>query len=203
MNFRIQAAANLIKELNPTDVLDVGCRGCEASRALPPDIRYYGNDLFQNAEGSVDFVGDALCYEFGRTFQCVVALDIVEHVDDPYSLMDKLIGLADKYLIVSLPNIYDVLHKRDFLIGNTLGSKYEFGVENRMDRHRWLMSYDEIVEFYKYFAAKHCVQLEMHDVLIGSNSTRATSRALCSLGSLVFGRKNFTRTIVGLFSKQV
>src|SRR5688500_9155025 len=104
VNLRIRTAGQLIAYLGVKSVLDVGCRNCEAENVIPKGVEYFGNDLFQNAAGSVAHVGDALTLEFGRTFDCVIALDVVEHVDDPHGLMDKLASLAERYLLVSLPN---------------------------------------------------------------------------------------------------
>ena len=200
-NFRINAAASVLGDLDIGSLLDVGCRGCEAKRVVQPGVRYYGNDLFQNDTAEVDFVGDVLQTDFDRTFDCVMALDVDEHVDDPYRLMDKLIGLADRHVIVSLPNVYDLLHKYDFVFKNTLGSKYRFGVENSLDRHRWLMNREEIRRFYAHYAEKYGLGLETRDLMIGVDSAKPASRMAARLITALFGKDVMTRTIMGVFSR--
>lgn len=200
-NFRISAAAKVLAELDIGSVLDVGCRGCEARQVIPAGVRYFGNDLFQNETDEVDFVGDVMQMDFGQNFDCVMALDVVEHVDDPHSLMDKLIGLADRHVVVSLPNIFDLLHKYNFVFKSSLGSKYLFGVENSLDRHRWIMNCEEIRRFYAFYAEKHRLKLETRDILIGFDSDKLTNRMAARLISAVFGKNVMTRTIVGVFSR--
>lgn len=201
MNFRIRAAGEICEKLDIGSVLDVGCRGCEAKSILPSGAEYYGNDLFQNDERSVTFVGDVLEAEFGRTFDCVMALDIIEHVDDPYALMDKLFNLSDNYLLVSLPNIYDLPHKYDFVFKDTLGKKYQFDVKNSLDRHRWVMSYDEIYQFLSFYSQKYDMRMETKDLIIGEHSSRLPSKIASKLIPLIFGKKIMTRTVMALFSK--
>lgn len=171
MNFRIAAAGKILSKLSISNVLDIGCRGCEAKHILREGVEYFGNDLFQNVDGSVSFVGDVLQVDFGRDFDCVIALDVVEHVDDPYVLMDKIISLSNKYIIISLPNTYDLPHKMDFLFKSTLGKKYSFETSNRMDRHRWVINYDEICDFYSHYARTHGMALEMIDVMPGESAS--------------------------------
>jgi hypothetical protein len=131
----------------------------------------------------------------------VIALDVVEHVDNPYELMEKLISLADRYLLISLPNIYDLKHKYDFVINNSLGGKYLFGTENRIDRHRWLMNYDEIQRFYSHYANRHAMSLVTHAVIDGLHSPKLITRLAYRSLSLLISRKTLTRTIFALLSK--
>jgi hypothetical protein len=168
---------------------------------MPDGTEYWGNDLFQNKDDGVAYIGDVLSMDFGRTFSCVMALDIVEHVDDPYSLMDKLVSLTDKYLIVSLPNIYDIQHKYNFVMKSTLGRKYHFGVENKLDRHRWVMSYDEIHQFYKAFAKKYSLSLETIDISIEETPTRVNTALILKVFSPFLSRKVMTTTVFAVFSK--
>jgi len=201
MNRRIDIAGKMLANLDVKSVLDVGCRDCEARSVIPAEVEYFGNDLFQNKNGNVVFIGDVLTINFMRSFDCVMALDVVEHVDNPYELMEKLISLCDKYLLVSLPNIYDVRHKYDFLFKNSLGGKYAFGIENRLDRHRWIMNYDEIHRFYAFYARKHSMSLTTQELTSGAHSRSAFIKCASKLLSLVVGQKTLTRTIIGLFSK--
>lgn len=201
INFRIRAAGEFIQDIQITSVLDVGCRGCEALNVMPPGIEYFANDLFQNKDGLVNYVGDIQTIQFDRKFDCVLALDIVEHVDDPYTLMDKLISLADKHVLISLPNIYDVSHKIDFVFRETLGRKYNFSTENSLDRHRWIMNYEEVYSFFQHYSRKYDMKLETKDLAIGERSRSLIFRSSAKVASIILGKRNMTRTVVGLFTK--
>jgi hypothetical protein len=201
MNFRVRAAGEILNQLTISNVLDIGCRGCEAKHILPEGVDYFGNDLFQNEHGEVSYVGDALEVDFGRTFDCIIALDIVEHVDDPYVLMDKIISLSNKYVIISLPNTYSLRLKINFVLKSSLGSKYSFETSNRLDRHRWVMNYDEIIEFYSYFAKKYSMSLNTIDLKLGASSPKFSSKLASALLQPFLGKRNLTGTIVGVFSK--
>jgi SAM-dependent methyltransferase len=191
----------ILSNLSISNVLDIGCRGCEAKQILSEGVEYFGNDLFQNVDGSVSFVGDVLHFDFGRNFDGVIALDVLEHVDDPYVLMDKIISLSNKYIIISLPNTYDLLHKVDFLFKSTLGRKYNFETSNRMDRHRWVMNYDEICNFYSHYSRTYGMALDMIDVMLGESASNLRSRIASAVLKPLVGKKNLTRTVVGLFTK--
>jgi SAM-dependent methyltransferase len=201
INSRVRAAADLVKGLPVASVLDIGCRTCEAKRIVPTGAEYFGNDLFQNDSGSVAFVGDAVDIDFGRTFDCVMALDVIEHLDNPYHLLEKIISLADKYVIVSLPNVYDLQHKYDFVVKNSLGDKYLFDVKNRLDRHRWLMNYDEIYRFFDFYKSKYAMTMTTSDVALGQFSGRVTSRLGGVVLRALLGKKVMTRTVIARFSK--
>jgi len=201
MNFRIKTAEKVLNQLTISNVLDIGCRGCEAKQILREGVDYYGNDLFQNKRGEVRYVGDVLQVDFGRTFDCVIALHIIEHVDDPYILMDKIINLSNKYAIISLPNTYDLPHKVDFLLKSSLGKKYSFETSNRLDRHRWIMNYDEIIAFYSYYAKKYRMSLETIEIKLGASSPKVSTKLTSALLGTFFGKKNLTRNIVGVFIK--
>lgn len=202
MNFRIAAAKEILKGINAPRVLDVGCRNCEAREIFDHHVNYQGNDLFQNESGSVTYVGDILAMEFDRQYDCVMALDIIEHVDQPHALMEKLIGLTENYLLVSLPNVFDLTHKFQFVFGNTLGGKYKFGLEDSLDRHRWVMNYDEIQAFLAHYAKKHSMQLVTHNLRIGLNAQSRRWRMGCALLSPFVDEKHLTGTVMALFSKR-
>ena len=140
-------------------------------------------------------------YNFERTYDCVMALDIVEHVDNPYGLMEKLVGLTSKYLVVSLPNVYQLPHKFNFLFNNTLGDKYVFLQENQMDRHRWIMNYDEIHAFYGHYSKKFNLGLKVKDVLLSDASSRLRSRIITRFWGQFISNKDVTRTVIAVFKK--
>jgi 2-polyprenyl-3-methyl-5-hydroxy-6-metoxy-1,4-benzoquinol methylase len=53
-----------------------------------------------------DFVQDDLEHEIG-TFDCIVAADVLEHLRDPWHVLDRLVTVLEPggYVVVSLPNV--------------------------------------------------------------------------------------------------
>lgn len=197
---RIATAAEIVNGLNTGSLLDVGCRNCTLKHHLRDDIEYCGADLFQSPDNCVKYVGDINSMDIGRSFDCVVALDVLEHVDDPHGLIDKLFGMADKYLIVSLPNNYDFKSKYNYLFKNSLGGKYQLGVTNSLDRHRWVMNYNDIVRFYRHKASEFACSLKIIDIRYGA--FRRKTATLIGLALKVFFPKLATSAVVGLFEKE-
>ena len=200
-NFRIDAASSAINGFGVTSLLDVGCRGCELQKAISEKIDYFGNDLFQNNAESVAYVGDFMDLQFDRKFECCVALDVVEHVDDPHALVARLFSLSEKYVVISLPNIFSLTHKRDFLFSNTLGAKYAFRSENSLDRHRWVMSYEEIHAFFKHCEKLYDAKCVTRDLMFGSVTENGLKRAFVKCARPIFGQANMTKAVLAVFEK--
>jgi hypothetical protein len=148
---------DLIAELvgDADSVLDVGCRD-KALRDHLTASRYVGLDL----EPPADVIGSAeerLPFSH-REFDCVVLADVLEHLNDPYFAFDEAMRVGD-VVVVLLPNMYTLMIRLQFLRGS-LGAKYEFRPENRLDRHRWVMGYGEAREFVHHRASKGGFQVE-------------------------------------------
>ncbi len=139
---------------NRTSLLDVGCRDCVLKRYLSPNIDYHGMDLFQNADNSVEHVADfsnGVQFE-DRSFSVVVALDLVEHLDDFHTGMKELFRLADKTLILMLPNMAHAFFRWEFLKSGRLTDKYDLSYGMGQDRHRWLTTIPQIDNYVSAFA---------------------------------------------------
>jgi 2-polyprenyl-3-methyl-5-hydroxy-6-metoxy-1,4-benzoquinol methylase len=198
---RVRVAGEAIGSLpDVRTLLDVGCRDSRLMAFLRPQVEYAGADLYQNDRNTVDYVGDINSVCIDRTFDCVVALDILEHVDDPFSLFDKLTSLSNRYLVVSLPNCYDLKHQYLFAFRKTLGGKYEFPVSNPTDRHRWVMNYQEICRFFQAKASEHSMSFEAKNVKYGELRFRATSLVGYGCRFLLPAHLT-TETVLGVFSR--
>jgi hypothetical protein len=162
---RARFAAEILRPLEPRSILDIGCRDAELARYFP-GVEYHGADLFPGER--VSYVGDVTQTDFGRTFDTVVACDILEHLDDPSAMFDRLVPVADRYMLISLPNTYDLKSRVKFAIKGQMGGKYVFTEETPLDRHHWLMNRGEIADFAKAKAAKHGLSLRLFDMPYGS-----------------------------------
>lgn len=135
-------------------VLDVGCRSEGFKRALyDQNVYYKGLDLSQPA----DIIGNL---EIGlpfsnESFDVVVALDVLEHTNNIYHSFNELCRVARKYVVIALPNIYDIRFRAKFLKGHPLSGKYGLPAEPVADRHRWLFSFKEARSFCHHRANLH------------------------------------------------
>ena len=97
-------------------VLDIGSRSGNLRRALPKKAEhYYGLDLYPPAdiistlEANLPFVN--------ASFDTVVALDVLEHVDNIHKAFNELYRVTRKYVILVLPNAYEITSRIKFLLG--------------------------------------------------------------------------------------
>ena len=199
--FRTAEVANVINKKDVKSLLDVGCRDCVLQTYLNPGINYYGNDLFQNEDNNVNYVGDINLIKIDKKFDCVTAIDILEHTDDPYKIFDNLVTLTKKILIINLPNCYDLKSVYKFSVKGQLGEKYNFGVENRLDRHRWLMSYKQIRNFYDHKAKEHNLTLTILPIRYGGDKLTITS-LMGNISRYLLPKRLNSESVVGIFEKE-
>ena len=198
---RITQTSQLIEKMvGVSSLLDVGCRDGILRRNINKEIDYFGADLF-NCGPHVNYVGDIMEINFDRKFDIVSAIDILEHLEEPTSAFEKLLELSNRYLIISLPNCYDLKSRYHFAINGTLGGKYNFSSDKIVDRHRWVMSAREVNEFYTSLAVKHNVKVSIYDVCYGSSGNNTPSAIIGRIISKILDRKLTAESIVGVFIK--
>jgi len=195
---RIAFAARILRPFNPSSILDIGCRNAELGKYFP-EADYNGADLFPSP--GVKYVGDITTMEFDRSFDTVVACDILEHLETTSATFDKLMGLAEKRLLISLPNTYDLKSRWSFAAEGRLGGKYEFNEEPPLDRHHWIMGREEIRRFAQAKARKHGTQLEMFDLTYGSSGNRTLSAVVGRVLSKALPKSLTTETVLALFTR--
>ena len=133
-------------------VLDVGCRGGELREALAgTDTSYRGLDIAPPADIVADL--DESIPLPDDDVQVVVALDVLEHTDDIHASFAELCRVAQRSIIISLPNNYEVSTRLAHLRGRPMSGKYGLPVEPPGDRHRWFFSMDDARRFCRGRAA--------------------------------------------------
>lgn len=195
---RIQFAAEILRPLAPKSVLDVGCRDGSLADFLP-GTDYAGADLRPGPR--VKYVGDVTRMQMDRKFDAVVALDILEHLENPSEMFDKLVPLADRWLLISLPNSYDLKSRMQFAIRGHLGGKYVFSEVHPQDRHRWLMNREEINAFARAKATAHGLSLRLLDMTFGAAGGRSLSTVAGRIASRALPRSLSTATVFALFAR--
>ena len=88
------------------------------------------------------------------SFDAVVALDVLEHVDNIWFAFDEMVRVARRQVMVVLPNFYHFRERLRFLRGREAG-KYVLSPAPIQDRHRWLLSYRTAHSFCAHQAIRH------------------------------------------------
>ncbi|MDC5850443.1 class I SAM-dependent methyltransferase [Vibrio europaeus] len=141
-------------------LLDAGCRTMALKPLLNNCKEYFGSDLIP-AEGVLECnLEKPLPFE-DNSFDVVTALDVIEHLDNPHGALKELMRVAKKSVIVSLPNMFYIEFRMRFLRGGGISGKYSFPAQPILDRHRWILSYDEAVTFIRENTKGSSVTSEM------------------------------------------
>lgn len=198
---RITTIARIISRLEGVrSVLDAGCRDAALAERIPKSISYSGADLFPG--DCVKYVGDIALIEIKERFTLVVAADILEHLEKPSTIFDKLAALTERYMIVSLPNCYDLKSILKFAGKQHLGGKYAFSVNEPLDRHRWLMNFNEINRFYETKAEQHDMKLEIVAPRYGESGAKGTRATTGRLLRHVMPTRLWVPTVFGVFERR-
>jgi hypothetical protein len=152
-----RAKATCIVEAFPDawvgSVLDVGCRTQELARASEAfNVRYTGLDIQPPADLVADLSQGIPIADGEATV--VVALDVLEHVDDIYAAFAELCRVASDTVIISLPNCYEVGMRITHARGRPMSAKYGLPAEPPGDRHRWFFSMNDARNFCSVRAAR-------------------------------------------------
>lgn len=131
-------------------ILDVGADKAYLKSLLPTDTQYIGIDIASSEfVQSINLEKEQLPFAPGQ-FDCVLALDVLEHVDNIYEVFDSLCRVSAKYVIISLPNPWAAM------IAAIQNGSYQEGVHMKfyglpvnppVDRHKWFFSYSEANRF--------------------------------------------------------
>lgn len=136
-------------------VLDVGGFQGLLGREMPPGVQYTAIDL-AGGEGvtRVDLEKEKI--PFGdASFDCVLCLDVLEHVENVHGVFDEICRVAAGSVILSLPNPYGDLLGH-LIRGRRSGLQhYGLPVKHPGDRHKWFFSVADSREFVRAKAGEH------------------------------------------------
>jgi hypothetical protein len=145
---RLKKCAELINNnYQDYSLLDIGCRTMALKPLLRGCLKYYGTDITPadhvlecNLEEGLPFARDA-------SFDIVCALDVLEHLERAHHTFHEALRVARLAVFVSLPNMYHWSYRLRFLLHGKISDKYDFPTSPVLDRHKWLTSYSQALNF--------------------------------------------------------
>lgn len=138
-------------------VLDVGCYEAPL-REIISSISYIGIDVAGKPDIIVDLEkAERLPFE-DSSFECVLCIDVLEHLDNLHSMFEELVRVSQRYLIVSLPNCWRDA-RRPIERGTGRFKHYGLPVQRPQDRHKWFFSLAEARQFIEAKTQEHSLKL--------------------------------------------
>jgi len=150
---RSSYVANRFRDYLMGTVLDVGCDEAPL-RELLPGAEYTGIDLVGEANVHLDLDKcTALPFHCGE-FSCVIAIDVLEHLDHLHRIFDEIVRVSNRFVIVSLPNCWRDA-RRPLERGKGSVGHYGLPIESPRDRHKWFFNVSQAQQFIEGQAKKH------------------------------------------------
>jgi len=173
-------------------ILDVGADACYLKQYLDENTEYWGIGLAGHPDQRVDLEKEKIPFPDDE-FDCVLCLDVLEHLDNIHEVFDELCRVTRRYVIISLPNAYaDFYHMLCF--GNYRPNRpmkfYGLPFEKPEDRHKWVFSYEEAEKFVLYRAAKHGIRVLQVDIHGMGGEGRGWKRFLRTLARTILLRSD-------------
>lgn len=147
-------------------ILDVGADQCYLKEHLTEETKYVGVGLGNTVDINMNLEKQKIPFE-DSSFDCVLCLDVLEHLDNIYDVFDDICRVTKKYIIISLPNPHSVfwyyLMHGDYEENQHM-KFYGLPVEKPDDRHKWFFSTQEAKNFIKYRARKNNMEIIQIDL---------------------------------------
>lgn len=136
-----------IKSLNINNILDIGCSDNYMKmihdNVIGIDINGSPDIIFDLEKGNIPIKENS--------FDCIICLDVLEHVDNLHEVLDQFLLISKKYIILSFPNELRFLNLIRYVYKT---NNREFGFFPR-NRHKWFISYSQSKTFIRNFAKKN------------------------------------------------
>lgn len=128
------------------------------------------------------------------SFETVVCLDTLEHIDDFHISFNNLVRVARRHVIISLPNNWRRALKA-FLKGRGLSVAYGIPPEKPSDRHKWFFNPEQFENFMFYQVGTRD-DLVIRAVRYYMPMTRMLHRILYPLMSMLLPERYFKNFFV-------
>lgn len=126
-------------------VLDVGCDKAVLREFVGPE-RYTGIDISDEADIKQNLQATGTLPFEDRSWDTVVCTDVLEHLENLHAIFDELVRVADRYVLITLPNNWNAARQR-LRRGKGAIAHYGLPLEPPVDRHRWFFSLEEAEAF--------------------------------------------------------
>lgn len=170
-------------------ILDVGADAGHLKAHLRDEDEYTGIDVEGHAGKAVDLERESIPFP-DASFDCVLCLDVLEHLDNLHEIFDELCRVSRRYVITSLPNPWRdfmlALESREYEPGRPM-KFYGLPFETPVDRHKWFFSSEEAKRFIRHRSRQNrfvVVQMDCASRLPERRTLR--SRLRTALYSLLF-----------------
>lgn len=147
-------------------ILDVGADECYLKQYLGEGNSYLGIGLDGNLDQLVDLEKGLIPFD-SDTFDCVLCLDVLEHIDNIHDVFDELCRVSKEYVIISLPNPHNVFWsyvKQGNYNEHQHLKFYGLPTEKPNDRHKWFFSTEEAKRFIQHRAKKNNMGIVQIDI---------------------------------------
>lgn len=166
-------------------ILDVGADECGLKKFLPHGTKYLGIGLGESVDVEIDLEKEKLPYE-DNSFDCVICLDTLEHLDNIHAVFDELCRATSRYLVISLPNPWasfvGMLRRGYYKHSNLPMKFYNLPPDAPEDRHKWFYGVHEAERFLVERGRKNGMEvLQIDRESAGLNFKRRLYRILLKL----------------------
>jgi hypothetical protein len=146
---RNQFVAIKLGSLKGETILDLGCRDQILRNYLNGRYNYIGVDLIQlNKKKTLVCNLEQGLPSFKKKVDIIVALDVLEHLDNAHLIRDQILKTTQKKIVIALPNMAYYKFRINFLLKGVLSRKYPFNYSKPLDRHKWIPNYYNIDNFF-------------------------------------------------------
>lgn len=168
---KFRGVRDAFSEIWKGNILDVGCRSRTFKQVLSEKINmfaYYGVDL----QPPADVIANIENLPFHeRAFDVVVALDVLEHANDIHKAFGEVCRTTNRFVVLTLPNLYEIKKRIKFLLGLKLSGKFGLPGHPTQDRHRWFFSLRDAVKFVHTMAVRYKFEVAVDGCLIGPHKS--------------------------------
>jgi SAM-dependent methyltransferase len=126
-------------------LLDVGCFEAPL-RDILEGVEYTGIDVAGEPDIRLDLESCTRLPFAPDEFNCVICVDVLEHLDNLHLIFDEITRVARRYIIISLPNCWRDA-RRPIERGRGTFAHYGLPADPPMDRHKWFFNYTQAREF--------------------------------------------------------
>lgn len=136
-----------------SSILDVGCSDNEFKKIVGK--RVFGVDISGNPDQKIDLEEEMLSSFESNSFDLIVCTEVLEHIDNFHETLDDIMRVANKYVLISLPNGPDIWKVLRILLFSETGKFYGLPLEKPQDRHKWFFSWKEADTFFTSYCKKN------------------------------------------------